>query len=39
MLIHVRAGRLPVTIYPANFIQARKITNMDLRANGGITYR
>eukprot|EP00048_Salpingoeca_helianthica_P016232 m.231184 g.231184 ORF g.231184 m.231184 type:complete len:915 (-) comp18276_c0_seq1:117-2861(-) len=33
------AGRLPTTIYPSSFINVRPITNMDLRAAGGITYR
>jgi len=32
------AGRLPNTIYPANFIE-RSIDDMNLRDNGGITYR
>jgi len=32
------AGRLPNTIYPANFI-SRSIDDMNLRDNGGITYR
>jgi len=33
------AGRLPNTIYPANFISARPISDMNLRDNGGVTYR
>lgn len=32
------AGRLTTTIYPASFIQ-RNITNMDLRDDGGVTYK
>jgi len=33
------SGRLPVTVYPANFITARDIWDMNLRDKGGITYR
>ena len=33
------SGLLPVTVYAADFIQQRPITNLDLRAQGGVTYR
>lgn len=33
------SGRLPVTIYPADFIKRRTIEYMDLRGKGGITYK
>jgi len=33
------AGRLPNTIYPANFVNVRDIWEMGLREKGGITYR
>jgi len=33
------SGRLPNTIYPADFVTTRKITDMSLRDFGGITYR
>lgn len=32
-------GRLPYTIYPADFAQKRSMIDMGLRSNGGITYR
>ena len=33
------SGLLPVTVYDADFIHRRPITNLDLRAAGGVTYR
>jgi len=33
------SGRLPNTIYPADFINVRDIWDMNLRDKGGITYR
>ena len=33
------AGLLPVTVYDADFITRLPITNLDLRAAGGVTYR
>jgi len=32
------SGRLPVTVYPSEFVQ-RSIFNMDLRDDGGVTYQ
>jgi len=34
-----RWGRLPVTIYPANFVQQQKMTNFDMTTAPGRTYR
>ena len=33
------AGLLPVTVYDSGFVDRRAITNLDLRAAGGVTYR
>jgi hypothetical protein len=33
------SGLMPVTVYDADFIQRRNITNLDLRGEGGVTYR
>ena len=33
------SGLLPVTVYGADFIKRRAITNLDLRGSGGVTYR
>jgi hypothetical protein len=33
------SGLLPVTVYDADFISRRPITNLDLRGAGGVTYR
>jgi len=33
------SGLLPVTVYDADFVTARPITNLDLRGAGGVTYR
>ena len=33
------SGLLPVTVYDADFIQRRPITDLDLRGSGGVTYR
>ena len=33
------SGLLPVTVYDADFIHRRPITNLDLRGSGGVTYR
>ena len=33
------SGLLPVTVYDADFISRRPITNLDLRSMGGVTYR
>ena len=33
------SGLLPVTVYDADFVDRRPITNLDLRAAGGVTYR
>jgi beta-glucosidase-like glycosyl hydrolase len=32
-------GRLPYTIYPSDFVSKRSMFDMNLRDNGGITYR
>ncbi len=32
------SGKLTGTIYPANFIQVRNISDMNLQDKGGITY-
>lgn len=32
------AGRLPTTVYPASFV-SRSFFNMDMRADGGVTYQ
>lgn len=33
------SGLLPVTVYDADFIHRRPITDLDLRGSGGVTYR
>jgi hypothetical protein len=33
------SGLLPVTVYDADFVERRPITNLDLRGAGGVTYR
>jgi hypothetical protein len=33
------AGRLPITYYPAEFVERRPMQEYDTRAHGGITYR
>ena len=33
------SGKLPITVYSNEFVQNREIENMDLSADGGITYR
>ena len=33
------SGLLPVTVYDADYISRRPITNLDMRAAGGVTYR
>lgn len=33
------SGLLPITIYDADYIHRRPITNLDLRGSGGVTYR
>ncbi|XP_065841345.1 uncharacterized protein [Oscarella lobularis] len=33
------AGRLPVTVYPSDFVNKRSMFDMSLSDNGGITYR
>ena len=33
------AGRLPITYYPAEFVEHRPMQEYDTRAHGGITYR
>merc|ERR1719246_127448 len=33
------SGLLPVTVYDADFVNRRPITNLDLRDAGGVTYR
>ena len=32
------SGRLPVTVYGSDLVRRRSVRDMDLRANGGITY-
>jgi len=33
------SGLMPVTVYDADFVKRRPITNLDLRGAGGVTYR
>jgi beta-D-xylosidase 4 len=33
------SGLLPITVYEADYIKRRPITNLDLRGSGGVTYR
>ena len=37
--LHSPSGLLPVTVYDADYIDRRPVSNLDLRGAGGVTYR